>query len=163
MIPSNTPAETPLFSAVLRPSRSLTPRALVIVLGFFAAVSFVAGIVFALLGAWPVFGFFGLDVALLYWAFRVNQRDGLAYEVVTVTPSELTVRKVSARGAVQEWTLNPRWVRLDRETIETYGPQHLFLVSHGRRLPVASVLGHHEKAGFAAALTAALAAARGFA
>ena len=38
------------------------------------AVSFVAGVVFLLMGAWPVFGFFGLDVLLLYWAFRLNYR-----------------------------------------------------------------------------------------
>ncbi len=162
MIPGNAPLdELPLFSAVLRPSRSLPPGGLLIVLGLFGAASFVAGIVFALMGAWPVFGFFGLDVALLYWAFRVNNRDGRAYEVVTVTPSELTVRKVSGRGAAQQWTLNPRWVRLDREGIETFGTHRLFLVSHGRRLPVASVLGHHEKEGFAKALAAALSAARG--
>ena len=62
---------------------------------------------FLLLGAWPVFGFFGLDVLLVYSPFRANFREARAYEEVTVTPSELTVRKVSHRGGVGEWTLNP--------------------------------------------------------
>ena len=62
-----------------------------------------------------MFGFFGLDVLLIYWAFRVNYRPAAAYEQVTVTPSELKVRKVSHRGRAREWTLNPLWVRLDRE------------------------------------------------
>ena len=31
-----------------------------------------------------------------------------------MTPSELTVRKVSHHGRVREWTLNPVWVRLHR-------------------------------------------------
>ena len=69
-------------------------------------ISFVAGMVFLLAGAWPVFGFFGLDVLLVYWAFRANYRSARAYEEVTVTPSELTVRKVSHHGQVREWTLN---------------------------------------------------------
>jgi uncharacterized membrane protein len=37
-------------------------------MGCIAAVSFAAGIGFLLIGAWPVFGFFGLDVVLIWWA-----------------------------------------------------------------------------------------------
>ena len=63
-------------------------------------VSFVAGMVFFLLGAWPVVGFLGLDVLLVYWAFRANYRAAAAFEEVTVTPSELRLRQVSHRGEV---------------------------------------------------------------
>jgi uncharacterized membrane protein len=105
------------------------------------------------IGAWPVFGFFGLDVLLVYWAFRANFRAARAYEVVTVTACELTVRKVSHRGRVREWTLNPLWVRLDRIVHEEFGIERLFLVSRGRRLPIAAFLGPDEKASFARALS----------
>ena len=115
---------------------------------------------FLVLGAWPVFGFFGLDVLLIYWAFRANFRAARAYEVVTVTASELTVRQVSHRGRVREWTLNPLWVRLDRIVHEEFGIERLFLVSHGRRLPIAAFLGPHEKASFARALSNALGEAK---
>ena len=124
------------------------------------AVSFVSGLLFLLIGAWPVFGFFGLDVLLIYWAFRANFRAARAYEEVTVTASELTVRKVSHRGRVREWTLNPLWVRLDRIVHEEFGIERLFLVSHGRRLPIAAFLGPHEKASFAHALSNALGEAK---
>ena len=60
-----------------------------------AVVSFAGGVVFFLVGAWPVGFFFGLDALLIYWAFRVNYRAAEAYEQVTVTPSELRVRKVT--------------------------------------------------------------------
>jgi uncharacterized membrane protein len=115
---------------------------------------------FLVIGAWPVFGFFGLDVLLIYWAFRVNFRAARAYEEVTVTASELTVRKVSHRGGVREWTLNPVWVRLDRIVHEEFGIERLFLVSRGRRLPIAAFLGPHEKASFARALSTALGEAK---
>ncbi len=38
----------------------------------------------------------------------------------------------------------------DRETHEEFGIEHLFLVSRGHSLPVASFLGPREQAGFAA-------------
>ena len=104
------------------------------------------------MGAWPVCGFFGLDVLLVYLAFRANYRTARAYEEVTVTASELTVRQVSHRGRVREWTLNPLWVQLDRIVHEEFGIERLFLVSRGRRLPIAAFLGPHEKESFALAL-----------
>jgi uncharacterized membrane protein len=116
--------------------------------------------VFLILGAWPVVGFFGLDVLLIYWAFRTNYRAARAYEEVTVTASELRVRKVSHRGRVAEWSLNPLWVRLDRDTHEEFGIERLFLVSRGRKLPIAGFLGPREKESFADALAAAIGEAK---
>lgn len=152
--------EHPIFSAMLTPHRSLSLSGFHILIAVLAGISFVAGMVFLAMGAWPVFGFFGLDVLLVYWAFRLNYRAARAYEEVTVTPSELTVRKVSPRGRVREWTLNPLWVRLHRDDHEEFGLQRLFLESQGRRLTIAGFLSPHEKESFAAALGGALAEAR---
>jgi len=157
---NDSPAEPTLFSAIITPYRSLNGTGFLIVMVLFGAVSFVTGLFFLTLGAWPVTGFFGLDVLLLYWAFRLNYRDAAAYEEVRVTPSELTMRQVSRRGEVREWKVNPVWARLDRETHEEFGLQKLFLVSHGKRLSIASFLGPREKESFADALAAALGAAR---
>jgi uncharacterized membrane protein len=99
-------------------------------------------------------------VLLVYLAFRANFRSARAYEEVTVTASELTVRKVSQRGAVREFTVNPLWVRLDRTVHQEFGIERLFLVSRGRRLPIAAFLGPDEKASFARALAGALSEAR---
>src|SRR4051794_21018237 len=109
------PDEPALFSAVLTPHRSLSATGFLLVMVLVGGVSFVAGLVFLLMGAWPVFGFFGLDVLLVYVAFRANYRAATAFERVSVTPSELRVRKVSHRGKVSEWTLNPLWVRIERD------------------------------------------------
>jgi len=157
---NDTAAEPSLFSAIITPHRSLSGTGFLIVMVLFGTVSFVAGMFFLTLGAWPVMGFFGVDVVLLYWAFRINYRDAAAYEEVRVTPSELVMRKISRRGEVREWKLNPVWARLDRETHEEFGLQQLFLVSHGKRLSIASFLGPREKQSFADALAAALGAAR---
>ncbi len=152
--------EPTLFSAIITPHRSLSGTGFLILMAALGLVSFAAGMVFLLLGAWPVFGFFGLDVLLIYWAFRLNYRAARAYEEVMVTPSELRVRKVSHRGKVAEWSLNPLWVRLDRDSHEEFGIERLFLVSRGRKLPIAGCLSPPEKESFAAALGAAIGEAK---
>jgi uncharacterized membrane protein len=153
-------AEPTIFSAIITPHRSLNSTGFLILMLIIGGISFVSGMMFLVIGAWPVFGFFGLDVLLIYSAFRANFRAARAYEEVTVTASELTVRKVSHRGGVREWTLNPVWVRLDRIVHEEFGIERLFLVSRGRRLPIAAFLGPHEKASFARALSTALGEAK---
>jgi uncharacterized membrane protein len=164
MIPGNASDEAlrepALFGARLTPHRSLSRAGFVLVMVVLGTISFAAGMVFLLIGAWPVFGFFGLDVLLVYWAFRANYRAAAAYEEVVVTPSELRVRKVSHRGQVSEWALNPLWARLEYESDEEFGLQRLYLVSRGRKLPIASFLPPQEKESFAAALAAAIGEAK---
>jgi len=149
-----------LFSALLTPHRSLNRTGFLVLMGFLSMVSFAAGLAFLLMGAWPVFGFFGLDVLAIYWAFRINFRRGQASEEISVTPSELRVRRISHRGHVAEWVLNPLWVQLDRTVHAEFGIERLYLVSKGRRVSIASFLGPDEKASFAKALLVALQAAK---
>jgi len=153
-------AESTIFSAIITPHRSLSSTGFLVLMLVIGGLSFVSGTAFLLMGAWPVFGFLGLDVLLVYWAFRANYRAARAYEEVTVTPSELTVRKVSRGGGVREWTLNPLWVRVDRRVHEEFGIERLFLVSHGRCLAIANFLGPDEKVSFARALALAIGEAR---
>jgi len=161
MSPDNDPkCEPTLFSATITPHRSLGRMGFMLVMLLVGGFSFIGGIVFYLIGAWPVVGFLGLDVVLVYWAFRANYRAAAAYEQVTVTASELRVRKVSHRGKANEWTLNPLWTRIEREMHEEFGLLRLSLVSRGWRLVVASFLGPKEKESFAKALTVALAEAK---
>ena len=153
-------AEPELFSALLTPHRSLNRTGFFVLMVFLSVVSFVAGVAFLLMGAWPVLGFFGLDVLAIYWAFRINFRRARASEEIRVTASELRLRRISHRGHVAEWVLNPLWVRLDQEVHEEYGVERLYLISKGRHISIGRFLAPDEKASFAKALNAALAAAR---
>ena len=152
--------EPKLFSALLTPHRSLSRNGFLVLMTFVIAISFAAGLVFLLMGAWPVFGFFGLDILVIYWAFRINFRHARASEEITVTPSELLVRRTSHRGHVVEWAFNPLWVRLDQRGDAEFGIERLYLVSRGRRVSIGSFLGPDEKASFAKALMAALQTAK---
>lgn len=156
----NPDADAPLFAAIITPHRSLSQNGFVLVMLLVGGFSFVAGLVFYLLGAWPIVGFLGLDVLLVFFAFRVNYRSAAAFEQVVVTPSVLRVRQVSHRGKVAEWALNPLWTRLDRESHKEFGLLRLFLVSRGLRLTIAAFLAPQERESFAAALSKALGEAK---
>jgi uncharacterized membrane protein len=153
-------AEPVLFSALLTPHRSLNRTGFVLVMTFLSVISFATGIAFLIMGAWPVFGFLGLDVLAIYIAFKINFGRARAREEITVTPTELRLRRVSHRGHVVEWVLNPLWVRLDEVVHEEFGTERIYLISRGRRVSVGSFLGAEEKASFAKGLRAGLIAAK---
>lgn len=163
MTPGNdfdVPQEPTLFSALLRPHRALGRTGFLVLMGFVSVVSFGAGVAFLLMGAWPVLGFFGLDMLAIYVAFKIYDRRAKATEEITVTPSEIRVRRVSPSGDIVEWAFNPLWVQLDQVCHAEFGIEQLFLVSRGRRVSIARFLGAEEKASFIKALMEALQAAR---
>jgi uncharacterized membrane protein len=159
MSPPDTGPQAPGFRAVLHPHRSLNPTGFLILSVAIGSVSFVTGIVFLMMGAWPVFGFFGLDVALVYFAFRLNYRSGRLHELVDLTPASLTVTRVHPSGKRESFDFNPYWVRVmlaeDRR-----GRTDLKLTSHGSELSFGRFLTDDERRDFSRALAGALLDAR---
>ena len=124
-----------------------------------SAVSFGTGLLFYMLGAWPVIGFMGLDVLLIYIAFKANFRALRVYETVDLTPETLTVTRVPPKGEALSWRFNPYWVRVQVD--ERVGrTSELSLASHGKRLVFGAFLTDPEREEFADALKTALRAAR---
>ena len=155
------PAQEPRASRfVLRPHRSLGPKGFLILMSFLAAVSFIAGCVFLSMGAWPVFGFFGLDVLLVYVAFRLNYRSGRLYETVEVTPDEFTITRVHPSGKTERFACNPYWARV-RLAEGRDGRTDLRLHLQGKELSFGRFLTDDERHDFARALNGALLQARG--
>lgn len=148
------------FHAVLTPHRSLTPRAFVILMAAFGAVNFAIGVLFYSIGAWPVLGFCGLDVLLLYGMFRLNYRSARISETVALASHELQVSRILPSGRSTRWRFNPDWVRV--ELRELAGDVcELNLHSHGRRLVIGGFLSDSERRDFAQALRRALMLQRG--
>ncbi len=90
--------ESPVFDAVITPHRSLSPRGLFWLMVFLLFVTTAMSVPFYLLGAWPVLGFLGLDILLIYLAFRYHNATARGYEQVVVSRIELLLRS-SAGGA----------------------------------------------------------------
>jgi uncharacterized membrane protein len=150
-----------IFSATLRPHRSLGPRGMTILLGAVAAFSFSIGGYVWWIGAWPVIGFVGLDVTAIALAFRLNSRAARAFEEVEVSRAAIVVRRVSAGGRSQELRFNPQWVRLEVEEAEDEGVVRIAIRIRQGRVPVGAFLNPRDKKTFARAFDAALATARG--
>ncbi|HET7594671.1 MAG TPA: DUF2244 domain-containing protein [Stellaceae bacterium] len=150
------PAPTVFYDAVLSPHRSLPPRGFAVLMLALAAVSFCVSLGFVLQGAWPVTPFFGLDVLLIYWAFRINYRHARLREELRLTDESLTVERVSVRGERRRWQFQPFWLRVTLEEKDEH-TSRLVLASHGRSLVVGSFLGPAERRGVATALKDALA------
>lgn len=149
-----------LFSQTLVPHRSLSKRGLTWLLMAFAGIGLGISLPFFWLGAWPVAGFFGIDVLLLYVAFRANMRSARAYEQILLTHVELLFRKVSAKGQARFWRFNPGWVRLHTEAHEEFGIQKVALIQGQRQVEVGRFLGAAEKEAFALSFKQALGEAR---
>jgi uncharacterized membrane protein len=153
-------AEPGAFRAVLTPYRSLGPKGFLVLMAALGGMSFATGMVFLLMGAWPVLGFFGLDVALVYVAFKLNYRSGRLYETVELTPARLTWTRVHPSGRREQFDCNPYWARVNlREWPD--GRTDLRIISEGRELAFARFLTDDERRDFATALKGALVDARG--
>lgn len=150
-------ADDPLVYAVtLAPHRSLSSFGLKAVMGAMGLASFGTGAMFLAMGAWPVFGFFGLDVLLFYLALRASTRSARAREHITVTASLIEVTREPARGRTTTERLNPFWTRVLRRDDDDFGTLDVALVCGPRRVPVGGFLGPAEKGRLAGELSAAL-------
>lgn len=157
---SNPIPETTLLFERLSPHRSLSPKGFAIVMGILGLASFILGVAFLMMGAWPVFGFLGLDVLLVWLAFRSNYRSAKAFEEILVTPVRLVWRRVSARGEAREDTMNPRWVRLDTTSDELSGVTRVALTERRVTRVIGGFLPPMSKEKLAKSLANALAAAK---
>ena len=149
-----------LLALRLVPHRSLQRSQFRLLMGVFALAAVFSSAPFVIAGAWPVGGFMGLDILIVYLAFRANFHAARAYEDIRVTPLQLLLAKVSAKGRRAEWTFHPAWVALDKQEHEEFGLQRLALRSRGESVEVAGFLGADAKADVASQLTRALAEAR---
>jgi uncharacterized membrane protein len=109
--------DAPVYmDAELRPNRSLSVHGFRIVMLSMAAMSFVAGLGFLSIGAWPVFGFFGLDVVLVYLAFKLNFKAGeRERETIRVTAKDVAISRTCYRGHIGWWHVSPAFARVHVE------------------------------------------------
>jgi uncharacterized membrane protein len=120
-----------------------------------AAISFVSSLYFVHIGAWPVGGFFGLDIGLLYLAFRLSYRSGRQVETIELAGPDLTVEKIGIRGEQRFWRFQAYWLRVRLIEAEATA-NRLLLSSHGRSLAIGGFLNAEERRDLAGELEEAL-------
>lgn len=147
-----------LFEAVCTPPRSLSRRGLRLIGAAFATAAAVTGLLFALLGAWPVLGFLGLEVVLVVGLLSANLRwSSRAVEMVVLTEDALRVIRTDGRGRREEARLEPYWTRVEARREDGEGAiGALVLRQRGREVEIGRYLSEGEKRHLAEALTQAL-------
>lgn len=149
--------DKPVFSATISPHRSLAPAGFAILLGVVALFNLTGGVVFWYVGAWPVVGFMGLDVALVWLALRWSYRRGLRHENLTVTGSELQLSRFDDDRLLETVTFPRGFVHVDIEHDSDRDlTGRLLLRSRCRAYEIGSFLGARERLALAQALQTAL-------
>jgi uncharacterized membrane protein len=151
MSPDAASTKPVFFERVLWPHRSLPPRGFRLLMLGLGVLSVIVGIIFAAAGAWPVCGFFGLDVALLYLAFRLSYRSARQRETLRLADGQFTVERVDIYGARRLWRFQPFWLRVVLEERRDES-NRLLLASHGKSIVIGDFLAPPVRRDLAATL-----------
>lgn len=124
------------FEQILFPQRSLGKTGFRILMSIIVMLSAGIGIMFYHLGAWPISGFFGLDVLLIYTAFKIQYRDGKASEIITLAGETLTISRIDHKGRREDFSFNSYWVNVSMScppnVPRNIGETYIEARSHGR-------------------------------
>ena len=101
------------YKITLYPYRSLSKIGFFILMLVLGIISFIAGITFMIKGAWPVFGFFGLDVLLVYIFFKINFRSGKQKEVIILTENQLIIKFYDSKKLLKVRYLDANWLKIN--------------------------------------------------
>lgn len=142
------------FATSLSPHRSLSPQGFKWLMWAAVAANLLVGVPMLIVGAWPVFGFMGLDVWLLWWLFKRSYLDARRSETLLLTDRELIVVRIGADGEREEHRLDAYWLRLEQG-------ERLLAASRGNRVVIGRFLSPGEREDLAGRLKAALAGMRG--
>jgi uncharacterized membrane protein len=148
-----------LFTAEIRPHRSLGRRGILLLMGGLAGASLLLGIIVALMGALPVIGFCGAEAILAILLLRLNVQRARAREFLELSAERLRIIRTDWRGHVSIRDLTPFWLRTELEERPGRMPA-LYLRARGISVEIGAWLIEHEKRDLAAALDKSLGSLR---
>ena len=133
------------FSVILKRNCSISPAGLACVFAALGVAALAIGAGFALLGAWLILPFAGLEVLLLGAAFFLQARHATDYERIELDQGRLAI-DVSQAERVSHYELDARVAR-----VETRG-RHVVLRGGRQALELGRHLDDESRAAFAAEL-----------
>jgi uncharacterized membrane protein len=148
-------SEAPFFQAIVRPHRSLSRKGVAIVICCMLLGSLSITCLMVSLGAWPVIGFNGADIALAIFLIWLNMRSASAVEIISLRNDLLEISRTDFRGRQEHVCLAPYWLNITLQERSGTVPK-LLLASGGGSTEIARQLGEAQKRDLAAALTRAL-------
>ena len=136
--------EKAFLDITVLPYRSLSKKGFRNLMIIVSLVFFLVGVYFWYIGAWPVFGFLGLDVLLLYYAFKINYKSGEIFETVKIIQQNLLITRNFPSGKKQTWNLEPYWTKVEISNPAKH--QHNLIVkSKDKVVLLGSFLNYNDK------------------
>ena len=136
--------EKTFLDITLLPYRSLSKKGFKNLMLTVCLIFFSVGVFFWYIGAWPVFGFLGLDVFLLYYAFKINYKAGEIFETIKIIRENLLITRNFPSGKKQIWNLDPYWTKV--EILNPAKHQHnLIIKSKNKVVLLGSFLNYGDK------------------
>jgi uncharacterized membrane protein len=142
------------FATSLKPHRSLSAEGFRFLMMGAVAANVVIALPLFVMGAWPVFGFMGLDIFLLWWLFQRSYFDARRTETLTLTDRDLVVVRIAPDGEREELRLDSYWLKVEATE------ERLVVTSRGNRVVIGRFLGPEERLRVTEQLKAAIAAMR---
>lgn len=147
--------ETVFMDAEVRPNRSLPNTGFLVLMGAIGVMSLSAGLGFFFMGAWPVLGFFGLDVLLVALAFGLSFRNGRRRETIQVTQKQILVKRRTAFGHLTAYRVPCAFTRV--EIVGRGEPDVQTRLAHaGKYLVIGAMLSPREREALAEAVHSAV-------
>ncbi len=128
------------YTLTAKRNNSLSTSGRYLVFGFIFVVSFGISLAFAAFGAWPVLPFAGLEMLVLFLAFRYIDRRSDDYERLTLSGDKLLLERVE-RGKFRQFEFNRYWAQVVCDAVGS----RLALRSHGREVEFGYYLTQEER------------------
>ena len=134
------------------PHRSLSAKGFAIVMWGLAGLLFIIGFGFFLAGAWPVIGFLGIELLVVWAAFKLNYRAARHRETILTTIEDVTIESQNPAGQLDKKSFPLGWLRVNllqtaAQTAKSRHHQKIIFTSHGQQAEIGRHLHPSEKVG----------------
>jgi uncharacterized membrane protein len=126
------------------PNQSLRPKNFIILMFLIIIPAGFISIAFYLIGAWPVLGFMGLEIILIYIAFKILFYRNKFYEHIVLNNKKLNIFFNKQNKVLKKIELEPTWLQVKIENIYK-NKDMLTLSSHGKKIILGSFLIPEER------------------
>ncbi len=134
-----------ILNIVLNPNRSLTKSTFYLIIILLLIISISVGFFFYTLGAWPVIGFFGIDILFFTLIFYFHNKSLKISERIILTKNEMIIEKIKPFGKnlIVKFA-PPNWINITIKK-SIYNKSRLIIHSHGSAIFVGDFLTKVEK------------------
>lgn len=141
---------------LIRPNRSLSTRAMCVLLAAVTALVLTIGIGFAMAGAWLVLPFAGLEIAVVGAALLYLHRHADDGELLVIDDDRVWVIRCQG-GKDEQHDFQRYWAKVRLAGADGgWYPSRLLIGSHGRFVEIGAAMNEEERRALAAHLRQAL-------